>query len=70
MILAGDFNSAADGTGTTSYAQLVRELTDAWPKVHPNDPGFTCCTDLKTCGTEVKDGQVYVALSAPAATGS
>ena len=29
-----------------------------------------CCTDLKTFRTEVKDGQVYVDLSAPAATGS
>jgi nitrite reductase/ring-hydroxylating ferredoxin subunit len=29
-----------------------------------------CCTDLKTFRTEVKDGQVYVDLSAPATTGS
>jgi nitrite reductase/ring-hydroxylating ferredoxin subunit len=29
-----------------------------------------CCTDLKTFRTEVKDGQVYVDLSAPAATAS
>jgi nitrite reductase/ring-hydroxylating ferredoxin subunit len=29
-----------------------------------------CCTNLKTFRTEVKDGQVYVDLSAPAATGS
>jgi nitrite reductase/ring-hydroxylating ferredoxin subunit len=29
-----------------------------------------CFTDLKTFRTEVKDGQVYVALSTPAATAS
>src|SRR5262249_35291448 len=29
-----------------------------------------CCIDLKTFRTEVKDGQVYVDLSAPAATAS
>ena len=29
-----------------------------------------CCVDLKTFRTEVKDGQVYVDLSAPAATAS
>ena len=29
-----------------------------------------CCTDLKTFRTEVKDGQVYVDLSAPATTSS
>ena len=29
-----------------------------------------CCTDLKTFRTEVKNGQVYVDLSAPATTGS
>ena len=29
-----------------------------------------CCTDLKTFRTELKDGKVYVDLSAPATTGS
>ena len=41
-IAVGDFNSAADGSTTTSYAQLTATFTDAW-SIHPYDPGFTCC---------------------------
>lgn len=43
-IAVGDFNSAADGTSTTSYAQLTAPaaFTDAW-SVNPGDDGFTCC---------------------------
>jgi endonuclease/exonuclease/phosphatase family metal-dependent hydrolase len=56
LILAGDFNSPADGSGTTSYAQLTggasRPFRDPWPLGHPpvtdmgRDPGYTCCLDL------------------------
>ena len=41
-IAVGDFNSAADGSTTTSYAQLTATFTDTW-SIHPYYPGFTCC---------------------------
>ena len=46
VILAGDFNSPADGPGSTSYRTVARTFTDAWPVVNAGDPGFTCCTDI------------------------
>jgi endonuclease/exonuclease/phosphatase family metal-dependent hydrolase len=46
VILAGDFNSPADGSGTKSYATLTRTFTDAWTQQNPSDPGPTCCTQL------------------------
>lgn len=44
VIATGDFNSAADGSTTSTYAQLTapRAFTDAWT-VNPGDPGLTCC---------------------------
>jgi endonuclease/exonuclease/phosphatase family metal-dependent hydrolase len=43
-IATGDFNSAADGSTTNSYAQLTepQAFTDAWT-VNATDPGLTCC---------------------------
>ena len=41
-IAVGDFNSAADGSTTTSYAQLTATFRDAW-SVNPYSPGLTCC---------------------------
>jgi endonuclease/exonuclease/phosphatase family metal-dependent hydrolase len=47
LIVAGDFNSPADKTGTDSYEQLTRTLTDGWNKtVGDLAPGFTCCSSL------------------------
>jgi hypothetical protein len=46
VILAGDFNSPADGSGTTSYQTVTQAFTDAWPVVNATDPGLTCCTDI------------------------
>ena len=46
VILAGDFNSPADGSGTKSYQTVTQSFTDAWPVVNATDPGFTCCTDI------------------------
>jgi endonuclease/exonuclease/phosphatase family metal-dependent hydrolase len=40
VIAVGDFNSAADGSSTDSYAVLTGVLADAW-RVNPGDPGFT-----------------------------
>ncbi len=41
-IATGDFNSAADGSTTTSYAQLTKRFRDAW-RVNRSAPGLTCC---------------------------
>ncbi len=43
VIAVGDFNSAADGSTTTSYAQLTGPpaFTDAWSA--GSGPGLTCC---------------------------
>ncbi|MGV1010220.1 MAG: endonuclease/exonuclease/phosphatase family protein [Dermatophilaceae bacterium] len=41
-IAAGDFNSAADGTTTTSYQQLTAVFSDAW-RVNWGRPGLSCC---------------------------
>jgi endonuclease/exonuclease/phosphatase family metal-dependent hydrolase len=42
VIAVGDFNSAADGSTTTTYADLTKSyFDDAWSD--PSDPGYTCC---------------------------
>ena len=46
LIVAGDFNSSADGMGTTSYSQLTRVLTDGWKRAGAGTAGFTCCSGL------------------------
>jgi endonuclease/exonuclease/phosphatase family metal-dependent hydrolase len=44
VIAVGDYNSAADGSGTPTYAALVGSgLHDAWTTAHGSDPGLTCC---------------------------
>ena len=43
VIATGDFNSAADGSTTTTYADLTKSyLKDAWD-TNPGNPGLTCC---------------------------
>ena len=45
VIAVGDFNSAADGSNTKSYALLTKSyFDDAW-NANPGDPGYTCCQD-------------------------
>jgi endonuclease/exonuclease/phosphatase family metal-dependent hydrolase len=45
VIAVGDFNSAADGSTTTSYADLTKAwFRDAW-SVNPGQAGLTCCQD-------------------------
>ena len=39
----GDFNSAADGSTTDTYAALTDQFRDAWRG--NDDPGVTCCQD-------------------------
>jgi endonuclease/exonuclease/phosphatase family metal-dependent hydrolase len=46
LVLVGDFNSAANGSTTHSYATIAQSFTDAFAKVSPGVPGFTCCTDI------------------------
>lgn len=42
VILAGDFNSDANGKdGTTAYGLLTQSFTDVWSVVHPQNPGLT-----------------------------
>jgi endonuclease/exonuclease/phosphatase family metal-dependent hydrolase len=44
VIAVGDYNSAADGSSTATYALLLDAgLADAWTKLRSPDPGFTCC---------------------------
>ncbi|MFZ0161223.1 MAG: endonuclease/exonuclease/phosphatase family protein [Kineosporiaceae bacterium] len=42
VIVTGDFNSAADGSTTTTYATLTQRFRDAW-WTQPGDKGLTCC---------------------------
>ena len=44
LVVVGDFNSAADGSTTGTYAALTDSLRDAW-RVNPKAPGFSCCQD-------------------------
>lgn len=46
LVLLGDFNSAADGSSTQSYAKLMAKFSDVWSKVNEGDLGLTCCSDL------------------------
>lgn len=44
VILVGDLNSAADGSSTPTYANVVAaSFADSWSAVHPGAPGYTCC---------------------------
>ena len=43
VILVGDFNSRADGSGTPTYSKLIGDgrFADAWSVTHPEEPGNT-----------------------------
>jgi endonuclease/exonuclease/phosphatase family metal-dependent hydrolase len=49
VILLGDLNSKADGTGTQTYAELLKPevgFADAWAEEgRHSDSGYTCCQD-------------------------
>jgi endonuclease/exonuclease/phosphatase family metal-dependent hydrolase len=46
VLLAGDFNSAADGSTTATYADLAAAgYRDPWMALRPSTDGFTCCFD-------------------------
>jgi hypothetical protein len=53
VIMVGDFNSAADGSTTPTYGNLIAGgFVDAWSSDHPGVPGLTCChgADLRIEG--------------------
>ena len=44
VIIVGDLNSAADGSGTSSYGDIVAAgFADVWDTARPGNSGFTCC---------------------------
>jgi endonuclease/exonuclease/phosphatase family metal-dependent hydrolase len=51
LVLEGDFNSRADGSGTPTYGMLTGNpplgagLVDAWTQAQGAVPGYTCCHD-------------------------
>jgi endonuclease/exonuclease/phosphatase family metal-dependent hydrolase len=51
VVMAGDFNSPADGSGSTSYANIVNAgFSDAWSTVHGSATGYTCCHAANVMG--------------------
>jgi endonuclease/exonuclease/phosphatase family metal-dependent hydrolase len=65
VILLGDFNSAADGSTTPTYAMLTGQggFTDAWPLGIDDDEGYTCCqTELLTNPTSVLRTRIDLVL--------
>jgi endonuclease/exonuclease/phosphatase family metal-dependent hydrolase len=46
VVLVGDFNSAANGSTTMSYATVAGKFTDAYAQANPGMPGYTCCSDI------------------------
>ena len=41
VISLGDFNASGDSTIYENFLEVG--FQDAWPLVHPHDPGFSCC---------------------------
>lgn len=63
VILVGDFNSAADGSTTSSYANLTSHFTDAFVTTQSGADGFTCCqaADLRNA-TSTLDRRIDLIL--------
>jgi endonuclease/exonuclease/phosphatase family metal-dependent hydrolase len=64
VIAAGDFNSAADGSTTTTYANLTKAyFRDAWD-TDPGDPGYSCCqSDTLTNQTSAFASRIDLVLT-------
>jgi endonuclease/exonuclease/phosphatase family metal-dependent hydrolase len=64
VIAAGDFNSAADGSTTATYANLTKAwFRDAWD-TNPGDPGFSCCqSDTLTNATSTFASRIDLVLT-------
>jgi endonuclease/exonuclease/phosphatase family metal-dependent hydrolase len=41
VVLSGDFNSPANGTGNAFNLVIAAGFTDVWSSTHPDQPGFT-----------------------------
>ena len=68
VVLAGDLNSRADGTGTSTYASLRGAgFFDAWTATQGSEPGFTCChdSDLREPGRQLDERIDYVLVRGP-----
>jgi endonuclease/exonuclease/phosphatase family metal-dependent hydrolase len=63
VIAAGDFNSAADGSTTATYANLTKSwFQDAWD-TNPGDPGLSCCqVDTLTNPTSAYTSRIDLVL--------
>lgn len=64
VIAVGDFNSAADGSTTTSYADLTATyFVDSW-NVNSADPGFSCCqNETLTNSTSLLNSRIDLVLT-------
>lgn len=65
VLLVGDFNSAADGSNTTSHSQVLQAgYTDTWDAVGSGD-GLTCChlEDLMDASTDFYERIDYIFFS-------
>ena len=64
VIALGDFNSAADGSGTLTYGLLTAVLHDEWAAARPTDPGLSCCqNELLTNPTSIADSRIDLVLT-------
>lgn len=41
VVLGGDFNCRPQDLEMAMLRQLLPELRDSWPSLHPDDPGYT-----------------------------
>ena len=63
VVLMGDLNSRADGTGTPTYRNLLDAgFEDAWTQARPRDVGLSCChgDDLREVGGDFYSRIDYV----------
>ncbi len=64
VIAVGDFNSAADGSTTRSYAKMTRSFfDDAW-RINRHDPGYSCCqNETLSNSTSILDTRIDLVLT-------
>jgi endonuclease/exonuclease/phosphatase family metal-dependent hydrolase len=63
-IVVGDYNSAADGSTTPTYANLTATLKDAWKQANGSNPGYSCCqNELLTNATSLNHERIDLVLT-------
>jgi len=70
VVLLGDLNSKADGSGTPTYAELLKVgFVDSWAEVGRGS-GFTCCQDddLLNKVSHLSDRRAFVLLGGPSSS--